>query len=394
MELRKFFWYNQSPTKTKKNELKKYAFMTDKSQSNINQIGKSLSDIMNSQKISNGPLIELIDSIIAGFKKFTNTKEEELYSIIDKGYKMSFKSQFEPQKYCETIWKGFFTNLKEAESEFLTVTLKNQFDNDFMKPDGAHNTHLKTQEMLKKWKDILSRRISLKLTPNSLIDTNKKLTNFNYKMGFELPGQYLEIETEPFPERRILITKFEPNTLTGSVSKKRIIMRTNTGKRLFYSIYLNVKQYEKATKTDERITQLKVFLNKIFMYHNTETMRRGIKLGVFKKLYFPYTKLYEENNISSLDEVYKLACSESGVDSDCASSIYINEMQKIYDKKNEVDRQTLDTADQEKIVKKVNKFMRKIIDKKYLTNYFKNSIKTMDEYYMFRKQFTQYYGTN
>ena len=69
-------------------------------------------------------------------------------------------------------------------------------------------------------------------------------------------------------------------------------------------------------------------------------------------------------------------------------------MRKIYDKKPESEKQEIKEEDQKMIINKVNKFMRKIIDKNYLTKYFKNSIKTMDEYYMYRKQFTQYYATN
>lgn len=69
-------------------------------------------------------------------------------------------------------------------------------------------------------------------------------------------------------------------------------------------------------------------------------------------------------------------------------------MRKIYDRKLDSEKQEIKEEDQKMIINKVNKFMRKIIDKNYLTKYFKNAIKTMDEYYMYRKQFTQYYATN
>ena len=314
LEIRKFFWYNQPP-KNKKSDYKKYSFMSEKNQPQINSLGKRIYEIMNEQKATNVS-IDQIDSIIGKFKKFSNTKEEELFTIIEKGYEMSFKNDFKAEVYCERIWRGFFRDLKDNSPEFLTETLKNQFNQDFMSEDQSCNKYLKVQEKLKKWKDILSRRISLKLAPGSLVENNKKLANIDYKMGIELPGQYLDLDIEPFPEKRILITKFEPNLFIGGVNKKRIIIRTNTGKRLMYSIFLNHKLYEESTKTDERITHLKVYLNKIFQHQNSETMRKGIRLGIFKKMIFPFTKLYEENNLSSLDEIYKLACSESGIDYD------------------------------------------------------------------------------
>lgn len=161
--------------------------------------------------------------------------------------------------------------------------------------------------------------MSLKFAPTSLVEISKKLANFNYRSGMELPGQFLELDTEPFPEKRILITRFEPNIFIGAFNKNRIIIRTNTGKRLMYSTLKNVKGHESLIKTDDRITQFKVFLNKIFTYMHPETMRRGIKIGVYKKIILPYVKLTEENNLSTLDEIYKIACAEYGIDPDTAT---------------------------------------------------------------------------
>lgn len=69
-------------------------------------------------------------------------------------------------------------------------------------------------------------------------------------------------------------------------------------------------------------------------------------------------------------------------------------MKKIASKKDPENRQTIEVEDQEKIIRKCNTFMRKIVEKDYLTKYFKNSAKTMDDYFMFRKQFSMYYATN
>ena len=167
----------------------------------------------------------------------------------------------------------------------------------------------------------------------------------------ELPGQYLEIDTEPFPERRILISRFEPNIFIGGLNKNRIIIRANTGKRYMYSTLKNSKGHEVPTKTDERLTQFKVFLNKIFKYEHPETMRRGIKLGVYNKIILPYVKLTEENNLSTLDEIYKIACAEYGIDPDAASCLYTKEMKICIDKKNKEDNQAISAEDFKEKVK-------------------------------------------
>ena len=179
----------------------------------------------------------------------------------------------------------------------------------------------------------------------------------------ELPGQYLEIDTEPFPERKILIARFEPNIFIGGLNKNRIIIRANTGKRYMYSTLKNTKAYEYPTKTDERLTQFKVFLNKIFKYEHPETMRRGVKLGVYNKIILPYIKLTEENNLSTLDEIYKIACAEYGIDNDAATWLYTKEMKIDIEKKNIEDRQTISQEEFTEKVKLCNKWMRRIISK-------------------------------
>ena len=67
--------------------------MTDKNQPQINLFWKRICEIINEQKATNVS-IDQIDYIINKFKKFPNTKEEELFTIIEKGYEMSFKNDF------------------------------------------------------------------------------------------------------------------------------------------------------------------------------------------------------------------------------------------------------------------------------------------------------------
>lgn len=305
VELRMFYWYFGSKG-NRRNEPRKYSFLTEKRINTIGSTGRSLYELFKEQNF-NISFTDTIDFMIREMKKFaTSAREEELYSIIEKGYELSFTDDFDPYKYCEKISKGFF-NEDPKVPEFMDKTLKNQFNLDFMNISDEENKYLQIQEKFKKWKDMLSRRLSLKMTPSTLVEISGNLANFSYKSGIELPGQYLEIDIEPFPEKRILITKFEPTLFVGGVNKKRIIIRTNTGKRMMYSILNNVRIYENSTKTDERINHFKVFMNKIFTNINTETMRRGVRFGVFKKIVFPYTKLYEENNLNSMDEIYKIA---------------------------------------------------------------------------------------
>lgn len=383
--LRTFYWYYGPNNKSRKIELK----------SKITSLGKTMYNYLNDQNNTNATK-DVIDSVIKELqKRFVVTPEEDLISLIEKGYTMSFREDFRPEKYLDKLWSEFF-NTQPEKPYFISKTLRGLFIKDFMDGEGndakivVHPFPV-YQEKLKKWKDLLSRRLSLKLSPQSLVEISKKLANFNYRAGMELPGQYLEIDTEPFPEKRVLITRFEPNICQNN--KRKIIIRTNTGKRLTYLILENVKAYENPTKTDERINQFKVFMNKIFNFMHPETMRRGIKLGVFKKIIFPFSKLYEDNNQTSLDEIYKIACSEYGIDPDTATCLLTRDIKLLMKQKPE-GTLNIEPDEIKAKVKECNQYMRRLVDPDYLANHLKSILKSVDEYFMFRKQFSNYYASN
>ena len=145
-------------------------------------------------------------------------------------------------------------------------------------------------------------------------------------------------------------------------------------------------------------------------YEHPETMRRGLKLGVYNKIILPYVKLTEENNLSTLNEIYKIASAEYGIDSDAATCLLTKEIKILIEKKQERNK-IISAEDFKEKVKLWNHWMRRIVsigkyikhllfcflynfNIDYLRNNFKSIIKTVDEYFMFRKQFSQYYATN
>jgi len=206
MTLRTFFWYFGSISK-RDSDLRNKA----------NELGRVLFSLLNDKHHTYSYTIkDVIDLVVIELqKRFQVTKEEELHGILEMGYTTSLREDFKPDKYLTLMWMQFFK--KESEgSDFIKTTLRAQFIKDFTEGDAEEVKIVNKpfpyyQEKLKKWKDILSRRLSLKFSPQNLVEISKKLANFNYRLGVELPGQFLEIDIEPFPEKRILITKFEPN---------------------------------------------------------------------------------------------------------------------------------------------------------------------------------------
>ena len=186
---RLYFWYRSKEAKSKPHEVK----------NRINSIGKKLYHIIN--LVSGSLNIKgVIDGVIKQLQKnFVTNKEEELLSVIKQGYVYSLNENFKPEKFLKRVWTDIFNNPSNSqESEFIKKTLKEQFVIDFMddsstEPKIAHHSFTYYQEKLKKWKDILSRRLSLKFAPQNLVEISKDLANFNYRFGLELPGQYLDL---------------------------------------------------------------------------------------------------------------------------------------------------------------------------------------------------------
>lgn len=184
--LRLYFWYRTKEGKHKIPEIK----------TRMNTLGKKLYNIMNSVSISQN-IKEVIDGVIKQLsKRFVNNKEEELLNVLESGYYRSLMKDFRVQSFFMRVWTDLL--VKHEKDDFIGKTLKKQFIKDFMDPDSEEPKIAEYplhyfQEKLKKWKDILSRRLTLKGAPKNLIEISKDLANFNYKLGMELPGQYLEL---------------------------------------------------------------------------------------------------------------------------------------------------------------------------------------------------------
>jgi len=184
--LRLYFWYRTKEGKYKLPEIK----------TRMNTLGKKLYNIMNSVSISQN-IKEVIDGVIKQLqKRFVSSKEEELLSVFESGYSRSLLKGFRAQNFFIRVWTDLL--VKHDEKDFIGKTLKEQFIKDFMDPEStepkiASYPLTYYQEKLKKWKDILSRRLTLKGTPQNLVEISKDLANFNYRLGMELPGQYLEL---------------------------------------------------------------------------------------------------------------------------------------------------------------------------------------------------------
>ena len=98
--------------------------------------------------------------------------------------------------------------------------------------------------------------------------------------------------------------------------------------------------------------------------------------------------------MNSLDEIYKVACAEIGIDPDAATCLLTRDMKGELAKKDDESIQNLEPHEITEKVKECNKYMRNLVNSDYLSNHYKSILKTIDEYFMFRKQFSNYYASN
>lgn len=129
------------------------------------------------------------------------------------------------------------------------------------------------------------------------------LANYSTK-GIELPGQHIMtasnvIAGEPLPERAILIEKFEPAVFRSGVDQKKVHFKCNNG-RIYAFVVSSISKLKTMAKellkfhSDERLIQLKVISNLLFLRHK-ESARRGIKFYVAPKLLLPFSKLTQDD---------------------------------------------------------------------------------------------------
>ena len=185
---RHYFWHKAKEPRSK---------ATPESKAKIKAIGMKIYSTIKSAPGAE-KLKDVIDLVIRNLqKRFVNTKEEELLEIIEKGYSLSLFHDFKAEKFFSRFWTQMLH--KHTSDDFIGKSFRSQFIKDLLEDEGSAEPKIKSyplshyQELLKKWKDILSRRLILQGAPQNLAEISKPLANFTYKNGMELPGQYLEL---------------------------------------------------------------------------------------------------------------------------------------------------------------------------------------------------------
>jgi hypothetical protein len=97
-------------------------------------------------------------------------------------------------------------------------------------------------------------------------------------------------------------------------------------------------------------------------------MRRAIKFNYSNKTILKTNKLCEENNLTSLHEIFDQLMLENGLDSDLSTMLYLTELKKLEEAGEDVIK--LDEAATKDIHQRVYYKMKVKVERHLLTSYF------------------------
>lgn len=98
--------------------------------------------------------------------------------------------------------------------------------------------------------------------------------------------------------------------------------------------------------------------------------------------YLKNTRFTDENHLMFASWIYDQLLVEQGIDPDAHIDLYAQYAQRE------------EQADLRSINRAIYQQMKSVVDPNFLNSYFQRTIKSVDEYFIFWKQFTIYYSTN
>jgi hypothetical protein len=202
------------------------------------------------------------------------------------------------------------------------------------------------------------------------------------------------IAGEPLPERAILIEKFEPAVFRSGIDQKKVHFKCNNGKIYAFvvtSVQSNKNRNAKELQmfnSDERLIQLKVISNLLFLRHK-ESAKRGIKFHVAPTFLLPSAKLTQDDlTCIDLQETHDYLLQERGLDPDLAMLMQIEHLEKIFSEYGEDKPKLLSTIEKRDLFD-INwhcySKMVKVVEPNLLTSYFHRIFYNVDHLFIFKK---------
>lgn len=277
--------------------------------------------------------------------RFRPEPEEELltavHALLLKCYQLPRLTKTEPvpkmlraalARVCRKLFV-LLPHQKNEKHEAFVVEFKDAFKRDFtpladdetQQQDGAASTLYEIMNRLKRWKTLLQLRVKKVGKRNAgklyLEQCSRHLMELS-SSNMEVPGQYVS-DSEPIKDLHARIQHFESTVdvlLRNGFTQRRVSMGGSDGRAYYFLVQYAMTH---ITRTDERMMQMYLLLNRLLLRHK-ETKKRNTVFHVPKVIPLtPRVRLLEDNcDFVTLGEIYELDCQIENKDPDLPVELY------------------------------------------------------------------------
>ncbi|CAI5712891.1 unnamed protein product [Hyaloperonospora brassicae] len=278
--------------------------------------------------------------------RFRPEPEEELltavHALLLKCYQLSRLTKTEPvpkmlraalARVCRKLFV-LLPHQKNENHEAFVEEFKNAFERDFtllgderaqQQQGEAAITLYEIMNRLKRWKSLLQLRVKKVGKRNAgrlyLERCSRHLMELS-SSNMEVPGQYVS-DSEPIKDLHARIQHFESTVdvlLRNGFTQRRVAMGGSDGRPYYFLVQYAMTH---ITRTDERMMQMYLLLNRLLLRHK-ETRKRNTVFHVPKVIPLtPRVRLLEDNrDFVTLGEIYELDCQIENKDPDVPVELY------------------------------------------------------------------------
>ncbi|KAF4320466.1 hypothetical protein BBO99_00002617 [Phytophthora kernoviae] len=291
---------------------------------------------------------------------------------------------------------------KNEKHEAFVAEFKDAFERDFTplggdvpQQVGPVVTLYEIMNRLKRWKSLLQLRVKKVGKRNAgklyLERCSRHLMELS-SSNMEVPGQYVS-DSEPIKDLHARIQHFESTVdvlLRNGFTQRRVAMGGSDGRAYYFLVQYAMTH---ITRTDERMMQMYLLLNRLLLRHK-ETKKRNTVFHVPKVIPLtPRVRLLEDNrDFVTLGEIYELDCQIENTDPDLPVELYRERVSEAYAAAGAVNDST--QQEDERVAQAKARAFHEIcnehVPETLLAKYVHGISAHSDAYFQFRSEFTKH----
>ncbi|RLN59051.1 hypothetical protein BBJ29_003112 [Phytophthora kernoviae] len=346
--------------------------------------------------------------------RFRPEPEEELltavHALLLKCYQLPRLTKTEPvpkmlraalARVCRKLFV-LLPHQKNEKHEAFVAEFKDAFERDFTplggdvpQQVGPVVTLYEIMNRLKRWKSLLQLRVKKVGKRNAgklyLERCSRHLMELS-SSNMEVPGQYVS-DSEPIKDLHARIQHFESTVdvlLRNGFTQRRVAMGGSDGRAYYFLVQYAMTH---ITRTDERMMQMYLLLNRLLLRHK-ETKKRNTVFHVPKVIPLtPRVRLLEDNrDFVTLGEIYELDCQIENTDPDLPVELYRERVSEAYAAAGAVNDST--QQEDERVAQAKARAFHEIcnehVPETLLAKYVHGISAHSDAYFQFRSEFTKH----